>query len=47
MVFPTKKNLDISSFVSGYKTNIAKGYDSIDIEELRSIVSVLEEIIRC
>ncbi|MBC8225586.1 MAG: SIS domain-containing protein [Gammaproteobacteria bacterium] len=43
MVFPTKKDLDISSFISGYSSNIAKGYDSIDIDELRSIVSVLEE----
>lgn len=42
MVFPTKDSLDLSNFVSGYKNEIQSGFESIDLEKLREISSLLD-----
>ena len=41
MKFPTKKHLKLNEFVKDYAYQMQKAYDSIDLEELDQIASLL------
>tara|TARA_B100000780_G_C21122141_1_gene454628 strand:- start:1218 stop:1841 length:624 start_codon:yes stop_codon:yes gene_type:complete len=46
MAFPNKKNLELSSFLSGYINELQKGFNSIDVENLETVVSILDSAIK-
>ena len=45
-MFPNAKNLDLTSFISGYIDEMQKGYESIDIAKLEKVVNVLDSAIK-
>lgn len=45
-MFPNAKNLDLTSFISGYIDEMQKGYESIDVAKLEKVVNVLDSAIK-
>lgn len=46
MTFPDAKSIDLTNFLSGYMNEIQKGFESIDVDDLEKIVSVLDSAIK-
>ena len=46
MTFPNERSIELSNFLSGYMTEIQRGFESIDVVNLESIVDVLDSAIK-
>ena len=46
MALPDKKNIDLSSFVKEYSSEIAKAFNCIDLKELEKISELLSQKIK-
>lgn len=46
MTFPNGKSIDLTNFLSGYMNEIQKGFESINVDDLEKIVSILDSAIK-